>query len=581
MVKQLAKKKMIRDPIYGYIEIEETLVHNIVDTATFQRLRNIRQTSYAPLYPSSLHNRFVHSLGVYYLGRMAFSAIRESLKRHKETGHEVFSCLSELVIKDLDHYQRIFELACLLHDVGHSPFSHTGEDFYKTSFSSTAGVTIPAGKYSIYNHLTALTNESVFKQSASQNPAPHEIMSCIVALEMFGNNESYFTNDEDRSLFARCITGLQYSEAMNLTQRNFTDFDAEKRKVVLRKMFLNCIIQLLHSSVIDVDRLDYIIRDAKTMGYQSVSIDCKRLLTNIELVMKDDYSFTVGFHKNAISVIENAVLAHDNEKKWIQSHPIILYESFLLQRAIIYAEGRFKEEYPNTKTTLFSYDSLTDKGSSFAKEGTSTERIDIRYLGDADIIYLIKNKFRSTYAEEYFDRSRRRRPVWKSEAEFMSLYNVSERKDINKALTRLMINADSIGLDNIEITEQTITEIEQDVREAEEGTYADRVKVFRRKLAYVTKILSLCEKYGMAKSFVLISRSYFKSNFSKKDLSEIPVYFPVNNSFKPLREVSTTLSSAPGEEGKLIYFYYYPCCNGEKIDSCKFARELLEALKES
>ena len=69
------KTKKFRDPIYGYIEIEESVVHNIVDTATFQRLRNIRQTSYGPLYPSALHNRFVHSLGVYHLGCLAFDAV--------------------------------------------------------------------------------------------------------------------------------------------------------------------------------------------------------------------------------------------------------------------------------------------------------------------------------------------------------------------------------------------------------------------------------------------------------------------------------------------------------------------------
>ena len=45
----MEKLKKFRDPVYGYIEIEDSIVHNIVDTAVFQRLRNIRQTSYAPL----------------------------------------------------------------------------------------------------------------------------------------------------------------------------------------------------------------------------------------------------------------------------------------------------------------------------------------------------------------------------------------------------------------------------------------------------------------------------------------------------------------------------------------------------
>ena len=50
---------------YGYINIEDKYIP-IIDSAEFQRLRNIRQTGYASLYPSALHNRFVHSLGVFH-----------------------------------------------------------------------------------------------------------------------------------------------------------------------------------------------------------------------------------------------------------------------------------------------------------------------------------------------------------------------------------------------------------------------------------------------------------------------------------------------------------------------------------
>ena len=107
--------KKFKDPIYGYIEVEDNIAHDIVDSACFQRLRSIRQTGYAPLYHASMHNRFIHSIGVYHL--------------------------SKLVIKTLDKYtqddfgfdiKRVFSLASLLHDVGHAPFSHTGEKFFRT-----------------------------------------------------------------------------------------------------------------------------------------------------------------------------------------------------------------------------------------------------------------------------------------------------------------------------------------------------------------------------------------------------------------------------------------------------------------
>lgn len=57
--------KMIKDPVHGYIKIRAEYMKKIIDSCEFQRLRNIRQTSYDSLYPGSSHNRFIHSLGVY------------------------------------------------------------------------------------------------------------------------------------------------------------------------------------------------------------------------------------------------------------------------------------------------------------------------------------------------------------------------------------------------------------------------------------------------------------------------------------------------------------------------------------
>ena len=110
-------EKTIRDPMYGYITIESPFAQ-LIDTEEFQRLRNIRQTGYQSLYPSALHNRFVHSLGVFYLGKKAL----EYFEKNTNIQDEPFA--------DWDEIRRTFLTACLLHDVGHSPFSHTGEDYY-------------------------------------------------------------------------------------------------------------------------------------------------------------------------------------------------------------------------------------------------------------------------------------------------------------------------------------------------------------------------------------------------------------------------------------------------------------------
>lgn len=71
--------KKFKDPIYGYIDIPDSLIFGIIDSPSFQRLRRIVQTSYAPLYSSAVHNRFVHSLGVYHLGRIAGETLSEEI----------------------------------------------------------------------------------------------------------------------------------------------------------------------------------------------------------------------------------------------------------------------------------------------------------------------------------------------------------------------------------------------------------------------------------------------------------------------------------------------------------------------
>lgn len=169
--------KRFKDPIYGYIEIDEFVAKNIIDTAEFQRLRQVIQTSYSPLYASAVHNRFVHSLGVYHLGKIVTSII-------KKPNEMLDSSL------DFERYKTIFEYACILHDVGHAPFSHTGEYFYLDDGSS---------RNELHKEILNLTSDYSLKDEIEKrkySAAPHELMSVIVALKIF---DSLFENNEERS----------------------------------------------------------------------------------------------------------------------------------------------------------------------------------------------------------------------------------------------------------------------------------------------------------------------------------------------------------------------------------------------
>lgn len=104
------KRKILNDPVYGFINLEGDLILDIIDHPWFQRLRRIKQLGLTHLvYPGALHNRFHHAIGAMNLMQQAINMLR--IKGHEITKEEEQSSL----------------LAILLHDIGHGPFSHALE----------------------------------------------------------------------------------------------------------------------------------------------------------------------------------------------------------------------------------------------------------------------------------------------------------------------------------------------------------------------------------------------------------------------------------------------------------------------
>jgi len=104
-------RKIINDPVYGFITIDDPLLLSIIAHPYYQRLRRIHQMAFAHLvYPGAVHSRLHHSLGAYHLMRCALSELK-----NKGT---IITPEEELGAK----------IAILLHDVGHGPYSHALEN---------------------------------------------------------------------------------------------------------------------------------------------------------------------------------------------------------------------------------------------------------------------------------------------------------------------------------------------------------------------------------------------------------------------------------------------------------------------
>ena len=104
------KRKIINDPVFGFLSIPNDLIYDVLQHPYVQRLNRIRQLGLSYLvYPGAMHSRFGHSLGAMHLMQEAIHSLR--LKGVEITENEETAAM----------------IAILLHDIGHGPFSHVLE----------------------------------------------------------------------------------------------------------------------------------------------------------------------------------------------------------------------------------------------------------------------------------------------------------------------------------------------------------------------------------------------------------------------------------------------------------------------
>lgn len=115
------KRKIINDPVHGFITIPSTLIYQLIEHPFFQRLRRVKQLGVTSIvYPGAQHTRFQHSLGAMHLMADAIETLRGK-------GHEITETEAEAA-----------KIAILLHDIGHAPFSHVMESILISDLSHEA-----------------------------------------------------------------------------------------------------------------------------------------------------------------------------------------------------------------------------------------------------------------------------------------------------------------------------------------------------------------------------------------------------------------------------------------------------------
>lgn len=297
-----------KDTVHGYISVFKPIAQEIINTEVFQRLKHIEQTGMRVLYPSATHDRFTHSLGVYHLGISAFSSFRKNIKSsynyiYKEIGEEKW-----------DEWNILFLLACLLHDCAHSPFSHTLEFIYdlQSTEISNRNKNLNLDSKKIKNNIELVENvelinpggkfrDDFYYKEGNRTLAygqPHEKMSANFVCTYFKNKIEWLVDNYMQNIYKQnndtCGKKYFYKSDLEFIVRMIIgcNYSNQGNDSWLELQVKNCIISLLNSSI-DVDNLDYTLRDTKFSGYENSQVDLERLINSFTIVTGKKYESEV------------------------------------------------------------------------------------------------------------------------------------------------------------------------------------------------------------------------------------------------------------------------------------------------
>ena len=352
------KKKIINDPIYGFISIPDEFIFDIIEHPYLQRLRRISQLGLSHLvYPGAVHTRFQHVIGAMHLMGKAISVL-------KKKGH----CIS-------DQEKRAVLLAILLHDIGHGPFSHALEfDIVKSvTHENISAYFIKRLEKSFGPDLKlALT---IFEDNYHK-PFLYQLVSSQLDMDRLDylNRDSFFSGVSEGIIGSdRLIEMLEVHDGQLVLEEKGI-YSVEKFIVARRLMYWQV---YLHKTVVAAEyMLIYALRRAKALARNGKAIFASPALS---FFLEKDV-LKVDFEENA-AVLENFAALDDYDilqslKVWSRHSDATL--SFL--SASIVNRNLFKIEISKKP---YAETQITELKSRLAEE-PRFQHLDLSYLVFSD-----------------------------------------------------------------------------------------------------------------------------------------------------------------------------------------------------
>lgn len=280
--------RTVRDSVHGDIELD-AIAAEIIDTREFQRLRYIRQNGLLHfVFPGAMHTRFAHSIGTYHNACKLIEQLLRAPRKHASADE----------LMHLTYVTTVFTCAALLHDVGHVAFSHSAERVQvggrkKKWLLGTINdlfSTWKIDKQFRSEYERALANEDPPRSAESQ--AIHEDLSIFFVQRIFENDaviaacnsESVTASDCARDVCALINGDLDTSDAFDIASASIAHcvkrVDVEYSwlsdptpSTGEEPLDLRYVLHGLISGTLDVDRMDYLLRDSQHCGVQYGRID--------------------------------------------------------------------------------------------------------------------------------------------------------------------------------------------------------------------------------------------------------------------------------------------------------------------